>query len=488
MLNKMLFKYLFAVLILFVSQAIVAQYKITVDIKGYQNDTCILGYQVGKTTYVTNAVYKKNDEGAFVFEGEESLLGGLYSVLIKPDNKYFQFIIPSDEAQKDLRIRTKISSNPAVELTSNLQIEDSKENAVFMDFKAFLGKMRQKSQRLNRQRSAAQTQKDSVLIQKLQEQFADLDREVADYQDNLLTKYPSFLGPKIINSSRPPVVPDSLKDRNAIFSYYKAHFWDNFDWSDERLIRTPILQDKMDTYLDKLTLQTLDSVTAACVYMIDKSLEFKNKKMFQYVAVKLLNQYAKQELVCMDGVYVTIAQKYYCSGLAYWLDSAKIEKICADAQRMAPLRCGKNAPEARLKDINDSSYVSLYSIRKPFVAVYFWDPTCGNCTKMSKKLVPVYNKWKDKGFEIYGVCSKPWKEVELCRKKVSDAAIDWVNTTDAPYPLAWVKKYYDLRSNPYLYLLNEDKEIIYKRLSAEQLDDILEREFNRLEQLKNQNK
>ena len=465
-----------------------AQYKITVSIDGYQNDTCILGYQVGGTTYVSNAVYERNQKGAFVFEGETTLLGGLYSVLIKPDNKYFQFIISSDEAQKDLILRTKITDNPAVELTANLKVENSKDNEVFMAFKSFLGQMRQKSQSLSRRRSSAEAQNDTALIRQLSAKFLALDQEVASYQDQLLLDYPDLLSPKIINGSRPPVVPDTIKDRAAVFNYYKAHFWDNFDWSDARLIRTPILKQKMDTYLEKLTMQTLDSVAAACVYMIDQALKYKSKEMFQYVAVQLLNQYAKQEVICMDGVYVTIAQKYYCSGLAYWLDSAKTASICADAQRMAPLRCGKNAPEARLKNINDSSYVSLYSIRKPFVAVYFWDPTCGNCAKMSKKLVPVYNKWKDKGFEIYGVCSKPWKEVEMCRKKVEDASIEWLNTTDDPYPLAWVKKYYDLRSNPYLYLLNEDKEIIYKRLSADQLDGILEREFNRLEQLKNKNK
>lgn len=465
-----------------------AQYKITVSIDGYQNDTCILGYQVGGTTYVSNAVYERNQKGAFVFEGETTLLGGLYSVLIKPDNKYFQFIISSDEAQKDLILRTKITDNPAVELTANLKVENSKDNEVFMAFKSFLGQMRQKSQSLGRRRSSAEAQNDTALIRQLSAKFLALDQEVASYQDQLLLDYPDLLSPKIINGSRPPVVPDTIKDRAAVFNYYKAHFWDNFDWSDKRLIRTPILKQKMDSYLEKLTMQTLDSVAASCVYMIDQALKYKSKEMFQYVAVQLLNQYAKQDVICMDGVYVTIAQKYYCSGLAYWLDSAKTASICADAQRMAPLRCGKNAPEARLKNINDSSYVSLYSIRKPFVAVYFWDPTCGNCAKMSKKLVPVYNKWKDKGFEIYGVCSKPWKEVEMCRKKVEDASIEWLNTTDDPYPLAWVKKYYDLRSNPYLYLLNEDKEIIYKRLSADQLDGILEREFNRLEQLKNKNK
>jgi len=469
---------------LFMVSSVMAQYKITVKIDGYENDTCVLGYQVGDKTYVASKAFEKNKEGAFVFEGEEALTGGLYSVLIKPKNQFFQFIISNDEEQKDLKMSTKIGQNPARDLTENLKIKNSPDNDVFTEYKEFLGGMRAKSEKYNAALTKAKESKDSAAIAKATALLYGLDGEVTGFQDDLLKKYPKFLSPKLIAGNRQPKIPESIKDRTAIYQYYKDHYWDNYDFTDERLIRTPLFVNRLETYVEKLSYQNVDSVSKACMYVIDKTLEFKNKKVFQFAAVHYLNKYAKQDVICMDGVYVAIAQKYYCTGLAYWIDSTQIEKICEDAARMAPLRCGKSAPEARLKNINDSSYVSLYSIRKPFVAVYFWDPTCGNCAKMTKKLVPVYEKYKDKGFEIYGVCSKPWKEVEMCRGKVADQKMDWINTSDDPYPLAWVKKYYDLRSNPFLYLLNENKEIIYKRITADQLDQILEREFKIYEEKK----
>jgi hypothetical protein len=100
---------------------------------------------------------------------------------------------------------------------------------------------------------------------------------------------------------------------------------------------------------------------------------------------------------------------------------------------------------------------------------------------MTDKLIPVYEKYKDRGFEVLGVCSKSWKDVDACRTKIEKQKMDWINLSDAPYPLAWVKKYYDLRSNPFIYLLDEDKNILFKRITAEQLDQILEREFDRYE-------
>jgi peroxiredoxin len=460
------------------------QYKITVTIDGYQNDTCVLGYQVGRTTYVAQQVNKRNENGDFVFEGEEALLGGLYSILIKPKNQFVQFILSNDEEQKDFKIKTKIVNNPARDLTDNLKIKDSPDNAVFEEYKAFLMTMRTRSEKYNAQLATAKEKKETTKITELTKKINGLDGEVVAYQDDLLKKHPKFLSPKLITGSRQPEVPKELVDRAAIFRYYKAHFWDGYDWTDERLIRTPILKEKIETYIEKLTVQQVDSVSKACEYIIDKALASKNKEVFQFAAVYLLNKYAEQDVICLDGVYVTIAQKYYCSGMAYWLDSTRIEGICADAAKMAPLRCGRSAPEVRLKNINDSSYVSLYSIKKPFIAVYFWDPSCGNCAKMSDKLVPIYEKYKDRGFEILGVCSNAWKDVAACRTKVEKQKMDWVNLSDDPYPLAWVKKYYDLRSNPYIYLLDEDKNILFKRISAEQLDQILERELERYEKEK----
>lgn len=478
------FVFLLICMVIWSPKTVVGQYKITVKIDGYQQDTCILGYNIGRQTYIAQQVNRRDAAGNFVFEGKDSLIGGLYSILIKPKNQYFQFILSNAKEQKDLKIQTKIDKNPAIDLTQYLHISNSPDNAVFSAYKSFLIKTKERSRQYTTALEAAKKQQNEQKIAQLTKQLQALDTEVWEHQDELLKKYPTYLSPKLIVGNRQPKIPKNLTTQAAIFAYYKAHYWDHYDWSDERLIRTPLFKEKIETYIEKLTRQHVDSVSQACTYILDQTLAHKNKEVFRFAAVHLLNKYAQQQVICLDGVYVSIAQKYYCNGLAYWLDSAKLAGICEDAARMAPLRCGKSAPEIRLKDINDSSYVSLYNLKKPFIAVYFWDPTCSNCAKMSKKLVPIYQKYKDRGFEVLGVCSKAWKEVKLCRAKVEEVQMDWINTSEQPYPLAWVKKHYDLRSNPFIYLLDEHKNILFKRITAEQLDQILEREFKRYESKK----
>ena len=70
--NRIILLILFCYLITISNKAF-SQYKITVTIDGYHNDTCILGYQIGKSTYVAQTLYEKNKEGSYVFEGDESL-------------------------------------------------------------------------------------------------------------------------------------------------------------------------------------------------------------------------------------------------------------------------------------------------------------------------------------------------------------------------------------------------------------------------------
>ena len=39
------------------------------------------------------------------------------------------------------------------------------------------------------------------------------------------------------------------------------------------------------------------------------------------------------------------------------------------------------------------------------------------------------------GFEVFGVCSKTWKEIDKCKKKVEEKAMDFINTSDDALPV-----------------------------------------------------
>ena len=446
-------------------------YNIKVDIQGYDNDTCILGYHLGPKLYIKDTLFQPTSKGKWVFKGEASLPGGLYFIYLQSENIYFDFLIPNDKEQQTISIKTKLDATR--NLSKYLSIEGSKENEVFVDYMKTVAKQEEKARSLQRQ---IQEAKDEAKKKKLQEEMDVVVQKREDTQKNLLAKHPGTLIANMVGATMQPKTPEGL-DRVQQFYFFREEFWKRFDWTDERMIRTPILKDKLEFWVEKMTMQAPDSISKAVDIVLQAVQKGGNEKMFQYIAAEYLNKYAQSKVICMDAVYVFIGEKYYCNGQAPWVDSAQLIKICENVQSLKPLRCGLYAPNIRLKKM-DGTYVSLYDVKSKFTALYFWDPTCGNCSKTSAKLVPVYEEYKDKGLEIFGVCSKSWKELDQCKKKIEEKKMTFINTSEDAYPLAVAKKTYDLKANPYLILLDENKKILLKRIDPDQLKDIMQRELN----------
>lgn len=461
-----------------------AQYKIHVKIDNYTNDTCVLGHIYGDKTYVDQELTKPQKKGEFIFEGKETLPGGMYVVLIKPQNIYFQFLISDAEDQKDIYIYTKIEKDVNQDLSNNLKIERSPDNQAFLDYKNFLTSLRTKADDYRKKMTEAQEKKNTKEEEKWLEKLQSLDGEVKKYNNDLAQKHPDFLTTRIIKANEQLEVPKEIQETpEKVNAYYRAHFWDQMNWEDDRLIRSAIFKDKLDFFINKLSYQIPDSLIKSCDFVLQKALKAgeKGKEYFKYASIRLLNKYANSKIICMDAVYVHLAEKYYCNGLSEWVDSAQLVKICEDAARLKPLCCNEVAPDIILQNVLDKKPVQMHAIKAKFTAVYFWDPNCSNCSKNSEALIPVYNKYKEKGFEIYGICSKSLKEIEECQKKIDKLKLPWINTTGEPYTHAWAKKNYDIQYNPFMYLLDEEKRIMWKRITPDQLDNILKHEFERLE-------
>jgi peroxiredoxin len=448
-------------------------YHIKVKLDGYKNDTCILGYRLGSKTYVKDTIMGRNDQGYFVFKADTVLKGGVYLILTKPENYYFEFLVPSDDEQ-NITIQTKPEG---ADFTKNLKITGSPDNKAFVDYLHFLGDMSKESKPLSEKMQNPKTSPEEKA--KVQEKLNVINTKVEQYQKEMIAKNPTYLSSRLIQAAQQPKVPQELQiDQKEAYLYYKAHYWDDFAWGDARLIRTPVFEQKIEFYTDKLTVQDPDSVIAAVDYILGNVVKAGDKDMFQFAAAHLLNKYAKTKVICMDKVYVHIGSKYYCNGdKPEWIDQEQLDKICENVQDLRYSLCGQQAQPIELTNIATGKPINLYSLKSKFVVVYFWDPTCGNCTKTSKKLVPLYEKWKDNGLEIYGICSKNIDEIDQCKKKIEDVGIKWINTTDKSYPLAMIKKLYNVKVNPFVYLLDKDKKIMYKRLDPAQIDEILTREL-----------
>ena len=460
-----IFKYTFLFVLLFsmVQYSLSAQdkgYKIDVTIEGVSDSVCYLGYYYGDKRYVRDTSEVINQ--TVIFQGDEKIPGGIYFVYTP--NIYFEIIINKDQ---NFSIETSTA-----DFISNMQVEGSSENELFRDLRIYVSEKQKKAGELNEKLKEI---KDENEKSKVIDQLKSIENEVKTYQNELAQKHPESFVATIIRATKKPEIPEPPKDENGNvkdpefqFNYYKSHFFDGIDFTDDRFLRTNFFHSKIMEYLEKLTHQHPDSIAKTAKYLISKAQG--NEDMFRYLVVTLTSKYETSEIMGMDAVFVDLAEEYYLSGLAGWADSTVINKIRTKVEETKPNLIGKKAPQMILYD-SLKRPVPLHSIKSKFLVIYFFDPDCSHCRKSIPKLKEIYPELKSKGAEIVSVCTVP--EVEPFQEFVNEFDLTWPSLIDFQYQ----RKPYNIFSTPVIYVLDENKKIIAKRLDVDQISGFLDHQL-----------
>src|SRR5690606_14385739 len=88
---------------------------------------------------------------------------------------------------------------------------------------------------------------------------------------------------------------------------------------------------------------------------------------------------------------------------------------------------GSIAPDFSLPTPEGGS-IALSSLRGKYVLIDFWASWCGPCRQENPNVVRMYNKYKDKGFEIFGVSFDQSKE--KWEKAIADDKLTWPHVSD----------------------------------------------------------
>lgn len=448
-------------------------------VKDFTGDTVILAYQHEDKMYIQDTFFAKG--GKFTMKGDEELPGGIYALVLRPGDKSFQLLISRDEQRFSFEC-----SGP--DYASTLKFKGSPDNSLFYEYITFLGEMTKKAGPLRTAQDECKDKTETPACKDAKDKLANMDKEVKAYQQNLVTKHAKTLTAAIVRGNMgldfPPTPAGMSKEeeREFQFRFYKEHYFDGFDFSDDRLIRTDFIGKKIMPYIENLTVVHPDSMALAADFLIESSR--KNKDMYRYVVSKLLYHFETSKFICLDDVFVHISDKWVCNpnapfGGGFWLKEDAKKKICDKAAAQRHLKCNGLAPNLILQPLDGKSApVELYKVKAEFTLVYFWDPDCGNCKKQSEKLAQIYDKLKEKGVEVYGICNKYMDEVDKCQKKVEEMQLKWINTADK-YAQARAKQLYDIQMTPFMYMLDKDKKILFKKIAADQVEEIVDKELER---------
>ncbi len=441
-------------------------YKIKVQIKGYTNDTLLLGYHYGDKQYIRDTAIRAN--GQFIFQRDSFLEPGMYLIVTKPDHDFFQILVDKDNQK--FSVETEFGA-----LNDQLRFKDSKLNEEFNSYVDYLSSRRLLSDSLS---LIIKSEQDSVKKKKYKIQLSKIDDEVKDKQDQMIRSKPKSLLSLLINWSRDVQIPEfpeisADKRDQYIFDYYKSHYFDYADFTDDRAVRLPLFSQKIDRYLQKLTIQHPDSIAEALDYLFNKMAP--QGENFKFLLSHSLNMYASSKYVGMDAVYVHLVENYYAKGKAPWLDQENLAKMIKDAKALKPLLIDRIAPDIRLFT-KDSIPVHLHDIKSPYIVLIFWAPDCGHCKKAMPSLIDFYEKYKSKGVEVVAVCSQIGTESnKACWEAVDKMTMPlWINLYD-PSHSSRFKLIYDLKTTPQIYILDANKKILTKKIAAEQLGEIMDK-------------
>jgi len=443
-------------------------YEIGVKLNNYSEPKIYLGHYYGNTNRLRDSAELIN--GSYVFKGEVTLEPGMYLVILPPNNRYFEMIVDKDQ---HFNIETDTT-----DLIGNLKIDGSIDNQIFYDDINFLSEQRALITPL--QQKFQQTQEGSSEYEELKVQMAEIDSAVMRQRRKLTAEHGEKFYPKFLKAMARIQVPDAPAgaEESWQFYYYRGHFWDDIDFSDGRMLRSVVLGNKVKEYMDNLTPKHPDSVNKSIDLILGMAKE--NDDAFQYFVAHLLNTYGiENKQMGMDAVFVHVVEKYYLSGAAWWADSAQLANMEERALALSPNLIGRKAPDFTAFDENNQPR-SLYSVNSPYTILYFWDYDCGHCKTVTPQLTEIWPKYKDKGVALYALSING--DIGIWKEKIQEYNLTGAVNVQDHRRQSGFDGMYDIRSTPRIFLLDKDKKILYKQFAVEDLEGILEHEFEKEEE------
>jgi len=416
--------------------------------------TCFYGNNVKliDTAYINNSKFTFNDK---VFPA------GVYILVSPSKSKLFEFIINNESG-----FTFYVDSQSY----HNVKVDGSIENRVFFDHKRYQDKAFKKISQLT------DTLTNGYYNQLSEEEFHyrldSIKKNLIKEEERIIEMYPGLFITRLLEAKKEINIPDHLiSDSLQNYLFYKDHYWDRIDLKDERFIRTPVLDKKLNYYFDNIVYLNPDSTIVA----IDSVISYArpSDEVVSYLLWYFISKYQNPKYMGFDAVFVHLVENYFLKEEVLLATPSIIEKLEERSEKLKPLLIGKPAPNLILIDTS-GHFRSFRDINSSFVLLLFWDFNCDVC---DKEIIELQETIDTTSFDLKVYAINTNSNLAQWKKTLLSKNMNWINVNGTQSITQDFHDLYDINGTPRLFLLNSEKKIIAKYFKVEQLLFIIEKQF-----------
>ena len=449
-------------------------HNIEITLKPYKNTKVYLGTNYGQNRVLADSAIL-NDASVGYFNGKEKLTPGIYFLVSPKYSILFEFLV--DEGQQFKIIADTLS-------LVDYKIIGSKDNDIFSSYSKSMNQLGAQRNQLEQAYNSAATTSDSL---KYLQALKKMDTSFKQERQKIITTAPNSMMRFLLDVLQRPELPaipiiNGMADSTYPFYYVKNHYWDNVVFNDNRLLRTPFFEAKLDEYFKNYVSREPDSIIEEVQYML--TVAKTGKEIYPFLLFKFTNKYISPEFMGQDKVFLHLFQNFFSKGDTVLLNNDSKKAIKERAYSIMANLIGNPAPPLNLNTM-DNKLFSLYNSPATYTFIAFWDPTCGHCKEEMPRVDSFYTKnWKQLGVQVIGVNTNV-KELASWKQFITEEHFDtgWMHVYQTEAALnaevnagkaTTIRQLYDVFKTPTFYLLDKDKKIIAKNLTVDQFHDFLQ--------------
>ena len=401
-------------------------------------------YLYGDTHYPLDTSMT-NSEGTAVFEKNYQLAGGVFIIYLTP-RKVVEFLL-TDENIFTINIDT-------ADISGKTSFNGSRENIIYYDF----------LRKVN-----ANTYQEDLLKKKFKSKAYSAD-STAILQSLILTyqKQERLLKKQTIEKNKGTFLADLLKaglwrDSPLIMSpkewtkWGKNHFFDDINFSDERLAYSNSLFDAYTEYIGTFVKKTGDSLIAACDTILKKT--SAGKENFKWSLYFLSSSFEQSSVAGQDRVFVHLVEEYYKKGKCWWLNKEQIDNMIRRSEQLKKLFVGNTCPDFTALD-SSGKEISLHQKINKITVLYFWAYDCKHCLEETPRLAAWIKKHPE--INLITACANP--DEEKWKEKLREFKLPGTHFID-PEMKANYTYLYSVTATPQIFIIDKDKKIIAKYIN-----------------------